>query len=430
MKTVPESVLKKLYGSNTNIIEYQKKRYKTLLTQFSKYFKTSLPDNTIRLFSSPGRCEIGGNHTDHNGGIVIGASIQLDCIAAVQETSTNIVTIHDITYNEDFSIDITDSTRKPAENGAKALTRGIINGFKKEGYKVKGFNCCITSDVIAAAGVSSSAAFEMLICIIISNLFNNGSIPLYKFAAIGQYSENIYWNKASGQLDQLSCAYGGLIYIDFENKNKPKITKIPFDFSKQSYTLMLVNTGTGHANLSAEYSSIPEEMKLVAKQFEKPILRGIDFKTLINRLPELRKTCGDRAILRAFHFIEETNRAEEQAKALQNNNFQKFLQLVNDSGNSSWKWLQNIAIQGHPKEQPIALYLALTEHFIKEKGDGACRVHGGGFAGVLTAFIAHKYVSEYIKYMEKALNWQESSKTHSPVYPMTIRPLGSIELIF
>jgi galactokinase len=429
MKTLPVKLLRKLYGTNTDEINYQISRYTNLITEFSSRFNVTPEDDSIHLFSSPGRSEIGGNHTDHNFGKVVGASIQLDCIGAVQPTKNNIITIYDITYNEDYTIDITNTERIPTEKGSQALVRGIINGFKNFGYTVGGFNSCFTSDVIAAAGVSSSAAFEMILCIIISNLFNKGLISINKFAAIGQYSENEYWDKSSGQLDQLSCAVGGMIHIDFEDPNQPKITKIPFDFSKENYSLMLVNTGKGHADLSAEYSSIPAEMKLVAKQFDKPTLRGIDYKNLINRLPELRETCGDRAILRAFHFIEESNRSDEQAKALKNNDFNRFLQLVNDSGNSSWKWLQNIAVPGNPKEQPIAICLALTERFIREKDNkGACRVHGGGFAGVILAFLPNEYVEEYTTYMEKALDWKKENTKHSPVYRMTIRSLGCIEI--
>ncbi|OJF76486.1 MAG: hypothetical protein BKP49_06530 [Treponema sp. CETP13] len=428
MRKLPTKLFTELYGDDKKEIERQKNRYSQLVSEFAKRYTVPADDSSIRLFSSPGRTEICGNHTDHNFGKVIGASIQLDCIGAVQPTNDTIVTIHDLTYNEDYSIDTLDTERRLDESGSQALVRGIIQGFKKAGYKVTGFNSCFSSEVIAAAGVSSSASFEMIICIIIDALFNGNTIPVTQFAAIGQYSENKYWDKASGQLDQMSCAVGGMIHIDFENPTKPLVTKVPFDFAKENYNLMLVNTGKGHADLSAEYSSIPDEMKSVAKEFGKSTLRGLEYTDIFAKLPELRTKCGDRAVLRSLHFIEESNRSDHVATALKTNDFAQFLQLITDSGNSSWKWLQNISVPGYPEEQPIAICLALTEVFIRSKKHGACRVHGGGFAGVIAAFLPKDYVAEYTSYMEKALDWKEGSTKHNPVYKLSIRPYGCIEI--
>lgn len=415
-----ESTFTKLYGKD---LDSQYQRYQKLEDAYKARFNS---DGThLRYFTSPGRSEIGGNHTDHNLGKVLAASIQLDCIGAVEQTE-NTVTIFDLTYNEDYSINVNDTARVANETGSIALVRGILDGFKKFGYKVGGFNSCFTSSVIAAAGVSSSASFEMMICAILNILYNESKIPLSKLVAIGQYAENVYWDKASGQLDQTACAHGGMICIDFENASEPDTRSVNFDFSAQGYTMMLVVTGKGHADLSAEYSSIPTEMKQIASFFGKDTLRGLTFEDIANNLFELRAKFGDRPVMRAFHFFEENDRVEQEIASLEQNNFDRFLELVKESGNSSWKWLQNICVPSNPKEQPMAICLALTEHFINLHKKGACRLHGGGFAGVIQAFIPNELADEYCTYMNKALN--EAGVEKDNIYRMTIRPLGTIEI--
>ncbi|MGI5174535.1 galactokinase [Treponema sp. OMZ 840] len=427
-----------LYGTDGAVLAAQTARYADLEKQWHTRFggvqksggTADTQKTVLRFFSSPGRSEIGGNHTDHNLGKVLAASINQDCIAAVQPCGDGIVYICDITYNKDFSIDTADTAYREGEGGSEALIRGMLQGFKNAGYRVGGFKACITSDVIRAAGVSSSASFEMLICLILNNLYNNGSVPLESLAAIGQFAENAYWHKKSGLLDQTACAFGGLIAIDFQNPQAPLIEKIPFDFAKENFDLIIVNTGTGHADLSEEYSAIPSEMKAVAAALGTEHLRKLSFEDVYNHIGRIRRQCGDRALLRALHFFEENRRVENEAAALKAGDFRGFLKLVGESGASSWKYLQNICVSGKPAEQPIALCLALTERFLNEKGcGGACRVHGGGFAGVIQVFMPKPLSAAYRSYMEKALDFSPGSDKKSPVFFMSIRGIGATEVM-
>ncbi|MGL4986074.1 MAG: galactokinase [Treponemataceae bacterium] len=425
-----QELFSKLYGSCSINCENQTKRYMNLAQAFATHYDFDSVEN-MRFFSSPGRSEIGGNHTDHNLGCVLAASIQLDCIGVVTQTNDAIISIYDLTYNEDYQIDVTNTQRIASETGSIALVRGIIEGFKRRGFAVGGFKAAFTSDVIAAAGVSSSAAFEMMICMILSTLYNKESISLEQFALIGQFAEHHYWDKKCGLMDQMASAVGGMISIDFANPQNPAIKKIDFNFNKENYDMIILNTGKGHADLSAEYSSIPHEMKDVAQFLGKNELRDISFDDIASNLMQIRSQCGDRAVMRAFHFIEENKRVALQVKSLQDDNFSEFLRLITLSGNSSWKWLQNVYVTENPKEQSIAVCLALTEIFIREKISdikrlAACRIHGGGFAGVIQVFMPKEYTDSYFSYMNKALNVQEGEK--SPLFKMRIRPYGVIEV--
>lgn len=406
----------RMYGEKD--LERQIKRYETLLDTYKERFGDH---EGVVLFSSPGRTEIGGNHTDHNHGKVLTASITLDCIGACKKTDDNIISVHDITYNDDFKIDINNLEKQSSDNGAMALIRGILKGFINNGYKIGGFNAVFQSNVIRAAGVSSSAAFEMIICMIINTFYNEGKVDKVTFARIGQFAENEYWGKQSGLLDQCACAFGGLITIDFENPKAPKVRELDFDFSKENHSLIIVNTGKNHADLSAEYSSIPIEMKSVAKYLGGEVLRDVDEAQVIKRAQEIAKTTGDRAILRAIHYFEENKRVDEQVKALENGEFGKFLGLVTDSGNSSWKYLQNCYNIAEYNVQGITMTLALTELFLKERNIGACRVHGGGFAGVIMVILPNEYVEEYTKYINEALPAND-------VYNMSIRSYGVVNV--
>jgi galactokinase len=412
-----------LYGNERTIFEIQKKRYFDIIEQF----RNSFGDMDIQVFSSPGRSEICGNHTDHNHGKVLAASIQLDCIAVVSPANNSLIHICDKAYNEDYTVDA-GVVNNPGGKGSPALIRGIIDGFGKAGYKTGGFYGCFTSDVIPASGVSSSAAFEMLICQIINELYNGGAIPVEKLARIGQYAENTWWGKASGLLDQMACGVGGLVTIDFKNPAAPLVEKIPFDFATQGYRLILVNTGGNHAELSGEYSAIPNEMKQVARYFKKDTLRDVSIKDIYKNLNKLRLQCGDRAVMRTFHFIEENERVEAEITALKANDFFAFLRHINDSGNSSWKWLQNVYVPSDcVRGQSASVSLALTEIFISRNGlagKAACRIHGGGFAGVIQVFLPNEYVDEYKQWMIDALQ-----VTDNPVFTMSIRPYGAIKVI-
>ena len=408
-----QEILEKLYtkeGVKNNL-----KRYEDVLQGFVREFGKK----DVKLFSSPGRTEISGNHTDHNNGKVLGGSINLDCIAAATYNDSNFVNIVSESFSQKFKIDINDIALGMGKAGTTELLKGILAGFKERKADIGGFDAYITSNVISSAGVSSSAAFETLICQIINTLFNDGKLSKTDYAYIGKYAENHYWDKASGLLDQMCCAYGGLISIDFKNPDMPKVNEIDFDFEAAKHDLIIVQTGRGHADLSADYSSIPAEMRKVAEYFNKKTLSEVDEKEFYNNLPKLRECAGDRAVLRSIHFFDENKRVENEVKALINNDFDTFLKNITDSGNSSWKYLQNVYTNAAPNEQGITVALALSERFLKEKNVGATRVHGGGFAGVIMAMVPEKYSDEYVAYMDKFLGEGSS-------YKMKIRPYGSV----
>lgn len=408
-----KKLLAELYGEEA--VEEQKKRYKDLVESFQKKF----PEEDIFLFSSPGRTEISGNHTDHNYGKVLAGSINLDCVGVAAKNNSRKVSIVSETYNQSFVIDLDDLSPSEKKAGTIDLVKGLLKGFLEKGYEIGGFNAYVTSNVISAAGVSSSASFEMLICSILNTFFNHGTMDTVAYSHIGKYSENVYWDKASGLLDQMACAVGGLITIDFKNPEAPVVEKIDFDFSSQNHSLIIVNTGKGHADLSADYSSVPAEMKKVAQFFGREVCAQITEEEVISQLQEVREYAGDRSVLRALHFFEENKRVEAEVLALKENRFEDFLKNITASGNSSWKWLQNCFTNSSFQEQGITVALALTELFIEEKKRGACRVHGGGFAGVIMAMLPKDIVEEYIAYIEKALG-------EGSAYPMSIRPYGAV----
>ena len=325
----------KLYSDKD--INVQISRYKNLAKEYIEKFG----NEEIQVFSAPGRTEIIGNHTDHNNGKVLTASVNLDCIGIASKNDERTVNIYDITYKEDLSIDIDDIEKVEGEKGTVGLIKGILAGFKKYGYEIGGFNACITSNVIKAAGVSSSAAFEMNICAMINSFYNNEKIDRVTYAKIGKYAENLYWDKKSGLLDQMASAIGGMISIDFKNLESPVVKEINFDFEKIGYSLLIVNTGKNHADLSQEYSSIPYEMKAIAEYLNKGVCREINETNLLNKIGNIRTEFGDRAVLRVMHFLEENRRVESIIEAIKEIDIRKIMNLINESGNSSWKWLQN-----------------------------------------------------------------------------------------
>lgn len=405
-------LMRQLYGETA---EENVNRYRHVVQKFHDTFG----DQDMMLFSSPGRTEISGNHTDHNHGKVLAGSINLDCVAVGAINHSSKVNIISETFNQDLTIDLNDLTPSQKKAGTVDLIKGLLKGFEESGYKIGGFDAYITSNVISSAGVSSSASFEMLLCSMINRFFNEGRMDTVAYAHIGKYAENVYWDKASGLLDQMACAVGGLITIDFLNPNEPKVEKIDFDFASRNHSLIIVQTGRGHADLSADYSAVPAEMKKVAEYFGKEVCAQITEEQLIEHLKEVREYAGDRSVLRALHFFEENKRVEAEVKALKEGRFEDFLKNVTASGNSSWKWLQNCYTNTNYQEQGISIALALTELFIEEKKRGACRIHGGGFAGVIMAMLPNDLVDEYVAFIEKALG-------EGSAYRMIIRPYGAI----
>ncbi len=403
----------KLYGEDQT--EAAKERYEALI----KCFEEKFGQEDILLFSSPGRTEISGNHTDHNYGKVLAGSINLDCVGVAAVNHTDKVNIISETFHQEFTIDLNRLEPSGKKAGTEDLTKGLLKGFVDSGYDIGGFDAYITSNVISSAGVSSSAAYEMLLCSMLNTFFNDGRMNTVAYAHIGKYSENHYWDKASGLLDQMACAVGGLITIDFEDPLKPAVEKIDFDFASQNHSLIIVNTGKGHADLSADYSSVPNEMKKVAEFFGREVCAQITEEQVLDNLAAVREYAGDRSVLRALHFFEENKRVDAEVAALKEGRFDDFLKGITASGNSSWKWLQNCYTTADVQEQGITIALALTELFIAGKGRGACRVHGGGFAGVIMAMLPNDLADEYVEMMEKRIG-------RGSAYRMSIRPYGAI----
>ncbi len=409
--------LSALYGNNKKIVDYQRERYNKLHTNFKEAFG----EQQVKYFSSPGRTEISGNHTDHNGGIVIAASINLDSIACAAESDSGIE-IYSDGFDKPFVVD--SNNLEPIENEAgttSAIIRGIASGLIKKGLHIGGFKAFITSDVLIGSGLSSSASIEVLIGTIFNYLYNEGKIPPEEIAKIGQYSENEFFKKPCGLMDQVACAVGGIVSIDFKDKNKPLVNKIDFDFDKEGYSLLFVHTGGSHINLTDDYAAIPKEMKSIASAFGKEVCREIKFDDFLANINEIRGKVSDRAILRTYHFLRENERVNKQVEALRKNDFNSFLELVNDSGNSSFKWLQNIYSGNDVSYQPVSLALAMTENFINELGEGACRIHGGGFEGTIQVFLPSSWADSFEKYITNIFN-------DYSVLNLTIRQAGAVRV--
>ena len=413
-----EQIFYKLYGGDSKILQYQISRYIKLEKMFNKYFG----ENEIHYFSAPGRVEIGGNHTDHNNGRVLAAAINLDVIAIAAPTRDDIVTIYSEGYSKPFIVDLKDKMFNNNEKGTtNALIRGIAARMDDLGDTIGGFNAVITSDIPMGSGISSSAAIEVLIGCIYNNLHNAGARASESIAQIGQFAENVYFGKPCGLMDQIASAVGGIISIDFENPSIPLIKKIDSSFSKFDYNLLLVDTGDNHADLTDDYAAIPDEMKMVAEAMHGEVCRDIEKDLLIEHIPELRKKLGDRAILRALHFLDENERVRQQVLALELRDFEKFISFVKESGDSSFKWLQNIYTMQDTKSQSVTLALALTEQYLGKIKAGACRIHGGGFAGTILVLIPKAYVDEYKTIMQPVFGEQ-------CVLPLEIRQFGTVYL--
>ncbi len=375
----------------------QRERYARITALFDHHFRSG--DKTF--FSVPGRTEIGGNHTDHNQGRVLAASINLDAIAVAAPSGDMQVTLYSEGYQGPSLVGLEDLRVLEDEKGTTAsLIRGIAARFKALGYRIEGFNACVTSDVLTGSGLSSSAAIEVLIGAIFNRLFNQNALPATQIAAIGQYAENVYFGKPCGLMDQTACAVGGIITIDFADPEAADIRKVHFDFATQDYRLLVVNTGGNHADLTPDYAAVPAEMKAVARELGHPYLRSVTLESFLSHIPSLREKTVDRAVLRALHFLEENERVVRQVEALESGHFREFLRLVNESGKSSFQWLQNIYSTQNVREQGVTLALALSDLYINRLGEGACRVHGGGFAGTIQAFLPTQAAPAYTDLME------------------------------
>lgn len=352
-------------------------------------------------FSAPGRTEIGGNHTDHQHGCVLAAAVDMVTSAEVRMNGTNLIRIDSEGYPL-VEVDITDLAVKEAEkNTTAALVRGVAAAFVQRGYKLAGFDAKVKSTVLPGSGLSSSAAFEVLIGRILNGLFANNVVSAIEIAQIGQYAENVYFGKPSGLMDQMASSVGGLVFIDFADPKVPVVEKIDYDFAHCGYTLCTIDSGADHADLTDEYAAIPAEMKQVAAFFGKEVLRDVDAADFYAGITEVRKVAGDRAVLRAMHFFNENRRVQMQALALKNDNFRAFLHYVNESGLASWTLLQNIASAGAKAHQEMTFTLAITQQLLD--GEGAVRVHGGGFAGTVLAFVPNNKFENFKVSVETVL---------------------------
>jgi galactokinase len=402
----------------------REKRYKRIIDGYHKRFGPG----DIRFFSVSGRTELGGNHTDHNHGVVLAASIDRDSVAAVLPRNDTTVNLFSEGFG-DISVDLADlEPRKEEEGTPAALIRGVASAFKERRYAIGGWNGYLSGEVLPGSGLSSSASVEMLLGTVFNSLYNDDAIDVIELAVIGRYAENHFFGKPCGLMDQIACGSGGVVSIDFSSVNEPKVEKIinrntgtAPSFEEAGYLLFIVNTGGSHADLTPEYAAVTREMAETAACFNKKVLRDVDADEFFQHLPKLREQVGDRGILRAIHFFRDSRRAEEQAEALKHGKTGRFLELVRESGISSLAFLQNCSAPTAIQNQSIPLGISLSGPFTG-KG-GACRVHGGGFAGTIQAYIPLRNGDSYTREMERIFGEGSVMRT-------SIRELGAVEVIF
>ena len=383
-------------------------------------FASAFGGEPTRYFSAPGRTEIGGNHTDHQRGRVLAAAVNLDTVAAVRPNGTGIIRILSKGYPMSV-VDLGELTPVEAGiNSTPALIRGVAARFVQLGCKVEGFDAYVESTVLPGSGLSSSAAYEVLIGTIINHLFFDGRVSQPEIAMIGQYAENVFFGKPCGLMDQMASAVGNLVNIDFFDKENPVIHPVTFDFASCGHALCIIDSGADHADLTDEYAAIPGEIKAVAACFGKEVLTQIDEQDFYAAIPALRKQCGDRAVMRCIHFYQENQRVPQQVAALEQGDFDTFLQLIKESGRSSWMYLQNVIPAGYKLHQDVAVSLALCEHYLQ--GKGAFRVHGGGFAGTVQAFVPFELLESFRAGIDAALG-------EGACHVLSIRPQGGVEAI-
>lgn len=385
-------------GCGAEGLAHKRARLSGLLHNYGAAFGK---EGRVGLFSGPGRTELGGNHTDHQHGCVLAAAIDLDAFACAGPNGSMTARIRSTGY-PDIDIDLTMLAPQPAEAGTSAaLVRGIASRFIFLGYPVRGFNACIDSVVLGGSGLSSSAAYEVLIGVILNHLFCGDAVSLVQIAQIGQYAENTFFGKPCGLMDQLASAVGGIVSIDFQNPASPAVRKLDYDLLSSGHALCIIDSGADHADLTDEYAAIPAEMGAAAACFGKSVLRDVDYHEFWNNLALVRRQAGDRAALRAMHFFMDNLTAVKQAQALESDDFFRFLSLVNQSGISSGLLLQNLYCTARPQEQAVCVTIALAKQLLA--GEGAARVHGGGFAGTVQAFVPNGRKEQFRAGMEAVL---------------------------
>lgn len=405
-----------IFGEIYSDITAARKRYADACDEFATIFGQ---DREVFLFSAPGRTEVGGNHTDHQNGCVLAGSVDLDVIAVAAKSDSRIARVKSAGYDMDtVDLETLDPCKK--EHGrSSSLIRGMCAAAVKNGYSVGGFDAYTTSNVLKGSGLSSSAAFEVLIGVILSHLYNDGAIDAVTVAKYAQFAEREFFGKPCGLMDQTASSVGGFTAIDFGDPEKPIIEKVDFDFANSRHALCIVNTGGNHTNLTGDYADITTECAEVSKFFGKTHLREVEENDFFANLGKIRENTSDRAILRALHFFADNRRAVLEKEALQANDFERFLSLINESGNSSFKYLQNVYSNSDVSEQGLSLALALTERYLA--GRGACRVHGGGFAGTIQAFVPDDMLDGYVEMIEGVFG-------KGNCYVLKIRPHGGIKI--
>ena len=400
---------------DASMIPMQRERYVKLLEHFEKLFGTG----EVVVFSAPGRSEVGGNHTDHQHGKVLAAAVNLDMIAAVRPRWDGKIVLQSGAYPK-MELQSSELAAVPEEKGtSRALIRGVLAGLSQAGYAPGGFEGCMVSNVLSGSGLSSSAAFEVMIGHILSGLYYEGKIDPVLIAQSAQMAENVYFGKPCGLMDQTACSVGGLITIDFEDPARPLVRKVNADFGAAGLSLCIVDTKGSHAGLTHEYAAIPDEMKSVARAMGKKVLREVNERTFYANLPVLRTRVGDRAVLRAIHFFEEEVRVDQEVEALENGDFERFLAIVQASGDSSYKYLQNVNVTGQPEHQSVAVGLAVSDMALG--GRGAHRVHGGGFAGTIQAFVPNDRTAMYKNAMDAVFG-------QDACHILQIRPDGGVKV--
>lgn len=388
-----QELLKSIY-IDEGVLEYQKERYIRALERYEEIFGEA----EVEIYSAPGRSEVGGNHTDHQYGKVLATSLNLDVIAVVSKTEDGMVTVKSEGYKR-IKVDLSSLKPEKVEEGtSKGLIRGVAAGLKEAGYEIGGFQGYVTSDVLSGSGMSSSAAYEVVIGNILSGLYNDMKLDPVFLAQVGQYAENVYFGKPCGLMDQMACSVGGLINIDFADPKKPAVKRVDVDFGAYGHSLCIVDTKGSHADLTDDYAAVPIEMKKVAAYFGKEVLREVDENEFYKDLPKIRASVGDRAVLRSMHWYEENKRVDGQVKALEEGDFEGFKKLIKASGDSSFKFLQNVYSNHKIQEQSVSIGLAVSEVILD--GKGVCRVHGGGFAGTIQAFVPDHMVEDYRKVID------------------------------
>ncbi len=403
---------KELYGVNADAM---RKKYDELCAEFEAIYG----EKPTQFFSASGRTEVVGNHTDHNHGKVLAAAVDLDVIAAVLPTTDGIITVK----SQGYPVDVIDSSdldiKENEKNTSASLIRGVCAGLKNRGFEFGGFKAYTMSSVLKGSGLSSSAAFEVLIGTVLNHLYNGANVSDVAIAQISQYAENVYFGKPSGLMDQMASSVGGFISIDFADTENPVIEAMSFNLAKESHSLCIIDTKGNHADLTPEYAAIPAEMKAVASHFEKNCLRELSKDDILANVTALREKFGDRAVLRALHFYDENDRVDEMSNAIKSGNFGEFLSVINRSGTSSYKYLQNVYANVAPNEQGVSLALYVAENLLQNKG--ACRVHGGGFAGTIQAFVPNEKLEAFKSGIEAVFG-------KGSCYVLNIRDFGGVKV--